>query len=121
MSKQDHAWKLDSKCGNDPEVQAMIRNGDDPFFERKSKQNKEWIVKYCSDCPVKKLCADEAKAALNGPHIHQLFGYWGGVSKTGRARHHSKVAKDARQMTLLLMEQFQGISDPIASLEADRN
>lgn len=90
-------WKLESKCGKDPDILAVMRSGLwDPFFDEKDEQDKLWIERYCEDCPVIYECRGGGK--------HEL-GAWGG--KPSRARHYQNSVNEAKILEFLAQTTIQ--------------
>lgn len=90
-------WKLQSKCGNDPNILEIMKTHHwDPFFDEKAPEDKEWIKQYCANCPVLIECRGAGKFEL---------GAWGG--KPSRARHYQNSVNEAKILEFLAQTKIQ--------------
>lgn len=95
-------WKLSSKCGNDPNLFAVLKTRQwDPFFDEKDPDDRNWIKAYCADCPVRIEC--------QGAGRHEE-GAWGG--KPSRSRKYQAAVNEAKILEFLAQTKIQSPGMP---------
>ena len=118
------SWWEHARCAKDEAIQEILKNvkhgGLDPFFlTQPSDDQKQWLRRYCAECPVRLACLAEANKTLSSINkVDWVDGWWGGMSRRERVIARNRFQKDFaafQQRTAPTKEQSPDSEDPIAS------